>query len=47
MVGLAAGSRIATDDTWAFVLTIREGQVTRWQGFVGTDEALEAAGLEE
>ena len=45
MIGQAAGSGIATDDTEIFVFTIRDGQIVRFQGFAESDDAREAAGL--
>jgi ketosteroid isomerase-like protein len=44
-VGAGSTSRIAMDDTFAFVFTFKGDRVVREQAFRNKEEALEAAGL--
>ena len=45
MVGAGSSSRIAMDEGFAFVFTMRDGRCVREQAFRNREEAVEAAGL--
>jgi ketosteroid isomerase-like protein len=47
MVGAGSSSRIALDDSFAFVFTFKGDRVVREQAFRNREEALEAAGLSQ
>ncbi len=45
--GAGSASQIATDESFAFVFTIKDGRCVREQAFRNKAEALQAAGLRE
>jgi ketosteroid isomerase-like protein len=46
-VGRGKGSGVEVEADFAFLFTVRQGKLVRWQMFTGREEALEAAGLSE
>lgn len=46
-VGRGKGSGVEVEGDVAFVFTVRQGKLVRWQMFTSRAEALEAAGLAE
>ena len=46
-VGRGKGSGVEVEADFAFVFTVRQGKLVRWQMFTSREEALEAAGLSE
>jgi ketosteroid isomerase-like protein len=46
-VGRGKGSGVEVEADFAFVFTVRQGKLMRWQMFTSREEALEAAGLAE
>ena len=46
-MGRGKGSGVEVEADFAFVFTIRQGKLLRWQMFTSREEALEAAGLPE
>ncbi len=46
-VGRGKGSGVEVEADFAFVFTVRQGKLMRWQMFTSREEALEAAGVSE
>ena len=46
-VGRGKGSGVEVEADFAFLFTVRQGKLVRWQMFTGREEALEAAGLSD
>src|ERR671918_1933214 len=46
-VGRGKGSGVEVEADFAFLFTVRQGKLVRWQMFTSREEALEAAGLSE
>jgi ketosteroid isomerase-like protein len=45
--GRGRGSGVEAAETFAFLYRFREGKITRMEGYLTREEALEAAGLSE
>jgi ketosteroid isomerase-like protein len=45
--GRGRGSGVDVEETFAFLYRFREGKITRMDGYLSREEALEAAGLSE
>jgi ketosteroid isomerase-like protein len=45
--GRGRGSDVDAEETFAYLYRLREGKVTRMEGYLSREEALEAAGLSE
>jgi ketosteroid isomerase-like protein len=45
--GRGRGSGVDVEETFAYLFRLREGKITRMDGYLSREEALEAAGLRE